>query len=111
MLGVNSLFFITGDRHWQYHSIDRATGYNEFSAGPFVDANARLGRNPGDPGSTDPHADLVIQAYTSRVPSGGFLFVKIEPGGSPWNTPRAIFEMRDENGVILYSTVVDAGQN
>jgi len=108
---INSLFFITGDRHWQYHSIDRASGYNEFSAGPFVDANARLGRNPGDPKSTDPNADLVIQPYTSRTPSGGFLFVKLVPDGSPWNTPRAIFEMRDENGDILYSTFIDSSKN
>ena len=69
------------------------------------------GRNPGDPKSTDPNADLVIQPYTSRTPSGGFLFVKLVPEGSPWKTARAIFEMRDENGDILYSTSVDANKN
>jgi len=78
---INSLIFITGDRHWQYHSIDAQYGYSEFSCGPFVDANSRIGRNPGDPRSTDPKADLVIQPYTSRKPSGGFLQVKVEPTG------------------------------
>jgi len=105
---VNSLVFITGDRHWQYHSIDAEYGYNEFSTGPFVDANSRLGRNPGDPKSTDPKANLVIQPYTSNTPSGGFLYVKVEPEGNPWKKARATFEMRDENGVILYSSYIDA---
>ena len=104
---VNSLVFITGDRHWQYHSIDAKYGYSEFSTGPFVDANSRLGRNPGDPKSTDPEANLVIQPYTSNIPSGGFLYVKVEPGGNPWETARAIFEMRDEKGAILYSSYID----
>ena len=105
---INSLIFITGDRHWQYHSIDAKHGYNEFSTGPFVDANSRLGRNPGDPKSTDPDADLVLQPFTSPVPSGGFLHVKILPRKSPWNTSRAVFEMRDEHGEILYATFIDA---
>jgi len=105
---INSLVFITGDRHWQYHSVDAKYAYNEFSTGPFVDANSRLGRNPGDPKSTDPEAKLVIQPYTSIIPSGGFLYVKVEPAGNSWETARATFEMRDENGVILYSTYIDA---
>jgi len=103
---INSLIFITGDRHWQYHSIDRASGYSEFSTGPFVDANSRLGRNPGDPGSTDPNADLVIQPYTSRKATGGFLYVKVLPGTN--NSARAIMEMRDERGEILYNTVINS---
>ena len=105
---INSLVFITGDRHWQYHSIDAQFGYNEFSTGPFVDANSRMGQNPGDPKSTDPNASLVIQPYTSRQPSGGFLHVEILPEKSPWKTSRAVFEMRDEHGKILYSTFIDA---
>ena len=105
---VNSLLFITGDRHWQYHSIDAIYGFNEFSSGPFVDANSRMGRNPGDPASTDPEAKLVIQPYTSREPSGGFLRVVVDPAGSPWKTSRATFEMRDENGAINYSTYIDS---
>lgn len=105
---VSNLIFISGDRHWQYHSIDAKYGYNEFSTGPFVDANSRLGRNPGDPQSTDPDANFVVQPYTSRFPTGGFLYVRVEPGESPWKTPRVIFEMRDENGNILYSTNIDS---
>lgn len=105
---LNNLFFITGDRHWQYHSIDAQYGYSEFSSGPFVDANSRMGRNPGDPDSTDPEGNLVIQTYTSREPSGGFLYVKIEPAGSPWSTPRIVFQMMDEKGTVNYSTYFDS---
>ena len=47
-------FFIAcGDRHWQYHAI-RPDGYEEFSCGALVDANAIVGNFPGDPKSTDP---------------------------------------------------------
>jgi alkaline phosphatase D len=88
--------------------VDAKYAYSEFSTGPFVDANSRLGRNPGDPKSTDPEANLVIQPYTSNIPSGGFLYVKVEPEGNPWETARATFEMRDEKGVILYTTYIDA---
>ena len=105
---LNNLFFITGDRHWQYHSIDAQYGYSEFSSGPFVDANSRMGRNPGDPKSTDPEAKLVIQPYSSYEPSGGFLHVIIAPDESPWKTPRIIFKMINEKGGLNYKTYFDS---
>ena len=71
------LYFVCGDRHWQYHSID-PSGFEEFSSGALVDANTRLGRNPGDPDSTDPDA-LIIQPYTQPDTVGGFLHVVVEP--------------------------------
>ncbi len=44
---VPSNFFIAcGDRHWQYHSIDPATGVHEFSCGPASDKHA--GGSPGE---------------------------------------------------------------
>ncbi len=104
-IGRNEFFIICGDRHWQYHSID-PTGYSEFATGAFVDANSRMGRMPGDPESTDPDAEI-IQPYTSPEPSGGFLHVKVDPAGSPWGTPRVIFEFFNEKGEILYSTFKD----
>ncbi len=103
--GRNEFFIICGDRHWQYHSID-PTGYSEFATGAFVDANSRMGRMPGDPGSTDPDAEI-IQPYTSPEPSGGFLHVKVHPEGSFWGTPKIIFEFFNEKGEILYSTFKD----
>jgi len=43
-----NFYIVCGDRHWQYHSI-HPSGFEEFSCGALVDANSRLGRNPGDP--------------------------------------------------------------
>jgi alkaline phosphatase/alkaline phosphatase D len=105
---VSGFFFVNGDRHWQYHSIDVPSGYQEFSVGAFNDNNSRMGRNPGDPKSTDPKAKQVVQVYTSREPSGGFLHIKVEPVGSPWKSPRVTFEFMDERGKINYATSVDA---
>ena len=103
--GRNEFFIICGDRHWQYHAID-PTGYSEFATGAFVDANSRLGRNPGDPESTDPEAEI-LQPFTSPEASGGFLHVKVEPEGSSWESPRIIFEFYNEKGEVLYSTFKD----
>lgn len=76
-LHEKGLYFVCGDRHWQYHSVD-PSGFEEFSSGALVDANTRLGRNPGDPKGTDPDA-LIKQPYTQRYRVGGFLHVVVEP--------------------------------
>jgi alkaline phosphatase D len=36
----NNVIVICGDRHWQYHSIDDATGVHEFSSGATSEAHA-----------------------------------------------------------------------
>ena len=36
----NNIIVISGDRHWQYHSIDDGTGVHEFSAGATTEAHA-----------------------------------------------------------------------
>lgn len=36
----NGVIVICGDRHWQYHSIDPATGTEEFGCGPGSDAHS-----------------------------------------------------------------------
>jgi hypothetical protein len=70
------------------------------SSGALVDGNARLGRKPGDPMSTDPDASI-SQPYTQEEASGGFLKVTASPakGGRP-ATLR--FDFYDENGAHLY---------
>ncbi len=89
-------YIVTGDRHWQYHSIHPA-GFEEFSSGALVDANSRLGRNPGDPESTDPDA-TIAQPFTSAAPTGGFLHVTTVPGSEP----TLMFRFFDENGTLLH---------
>lgn len=95
----NGLYFVCGDRHWQYHSI-HPTGFEEFSSGALVDANARLGVKPGQETGTDPDAQIE-QPYTSREPSGGFLNVVVEPDPGR-NTATLEFRFFDENGEILH---------
>jgi len=40
LAGLKNTAVICGDRHWQYHSVDPATGLNEFSCGPTSDQHA-----------------------------------------------------------------------
>jgi alkaline phosphatase/alkaline phosphatase D len=95
-----NFYIICGDRHWQYHSI-HPTGFDEFSCGALVDANSRLGYEPGDPESTDPDA-TITQPYLQAEKSGGFLAVTITPGNG--STPDSItFAFHDERGVLLYA--------
>ncbi len=99
-VGRRHVYFVCGDRHWQYHSID-PTGFEEFSCGALVDANARLGRKPGDPKSTDPEGKI-RQPYTQRKPSGGYLLIRVKPAeaGEP---ARLMFEFCDEHGKRLHT--------
>ena len=89
------LYFACGDRHWQYQSI-HPSGFEEFSSGALVDANARLGVKPGSPTGTDPEA-RIKQPYASREPSGGFLQVDVRPDVDQ-RSAKLVFEFVDENG-------------
>lgn len=96
-LNEQGFHVICGDRHWQYHAVD-PTGIEEFSSGALVDSNSRLGRDPGDPKSTDPDA-TIKQLHSQTEASGGFLKVTVHDDGS------IRFEFFDENGKSLYHTV------
>ena len=97
-----NFYIVCGDRHWQYHSTG-PSGFEEFSCGALVDANARIGRKPGDPNSTDPEA-LIIQHYTQKEASGGFLAVTVEPGNEKQKS-NIHFAFYDENGTLLYECI------
>ncbi len=97
---TKGLYFVCGDRHWQYHSV-HPSGFEEFSCGALVDANARLGVGPGNEDGTDPEG-LIRQPYTSAEPSGGFLQVVVEPG-SEAQSATLRFNFYDEQGKLLYS--------
>ncbi len=99
----DEFFIACGDRHWQYHSI-RPDGYEEFSSGALVDANAILGSFPGDPNTTDPDG-LIKQPYHSPEASGGFLVISVVPAGP---SARAEFRFYDEKGTLLYEHVKNA---
>ena len=95
-----NLYFICGDRHWQYHAM-HPSGFEEFSTGALVDNNSRPGRLAGDPNSTDPKG-LIKQFYIqgdNASASGGFLMVKVKREN---NIPVASFQHFDEQGILLY---------
>lgn len=94
-----NFYIVCGDRHWQYHSID-PSGVEEFSCGTLVDENSRLGREPGDPKSTDPDA-TIRQPYTQKKPSGGYLLIKVTPA-SESEPASLLFQFDDDLGDKLY---------
>lgn len=94
-----NLFFVCGDRHWQYHSI-HPNGFEELSCGALNDANARTGPAPGDPESTDPDG-TITQPYLQPKKSGGFLTITARSGASN-AVPCIVFDFFDERGQLLY---------
>lgn len=103
-----NFYIICGDRHWQYHAI-HPSGIEEFSCGALVDANSRLGREAGDPDSTDPEAKIV-QSYLQKEASGGFLRVRVVPPQD--KKPSQIqFSFYDEHGILLYECIKIKNKN
>jgi alkaline phosphatase D len=85
------LFVCCGDRHWQYHSVDPATGLHEFSAGAASDKHA--GGSPG----LDP------EFHKFHRVKGGFLTVGVaRPGG----VPTIAFRHHDVDGKVVYEFLV-----
>lgn len=100
-----NFYIINGDRHWQYHSI-HPLGFEEFGCGALVDHNARKGREPGDPKSTDPDG-IITQPFIQMEPTGGFVKVDINPG-KEGRKPFINFTILDENGDELYAINYEA---
>lgn len=98
--GQNHFYLLTGDRHWHYHSM-HPSGYEELSCGALNTENARLGRKPGDPQSTDPDAK-VKQLYTDAKPIGGYLLVEVLPARDH-RSAQLHFLIQDEWGKQLYA--------
>jgi alkaline phosphatase D len=87
---TGNLFVCCGDRHWQYHSVDPATGLHEFSAGAASDKHA--GGSPGlDPDFHKFH----------RV-KGGFLTVHVAKRDE---APTIAFRHHDVDGQVVYEHV------
>lgn len=71
---IPGCFVICGDRHWQYHSIDPATGLHEFSVGPI--SNRHAGGWKQDDFRADTHQFLRV--------AGGYLELEMTyKGDSP----------------------------
>ena len=76
-LDPSELIIVCGDRHWQYQHV-HPSGFHEFSTGSMVTANSRVGRQPGDPNSTDPEAKIK-SIFMQPVPTGAFLQIDCTP--------------------------------
>ena len=86
-------FVVTGDRHWQYHSVDPATGLNEFSIGAASAGNA--GGTPG----YDP------TRHKFHLVQGGFLGIDVSRKG---NQSQLTFELCNVQGKVAYRHTVEA---
>ena len=82
-----NFFVITGDRHWQYHSVHPATGVQEFSVGAASDAHA--GGTPGE--NKNYHRFHRVK--------GGFLSVELRPAG---RESTITFQLRGVDGAVGY---------
>jgi len=80
-----NMYFICGDRHWQYISKDKKTGMLEYCSGPSTDAHATTMKNP----------DRSMHLYYR--PKGGFLSVTINRIDG---VPTAIFRHHGVTGHI-----------
>jgi alkaline phosphatase D len=80
-------FVITGERHWQYHSVHPGTGLHEFSVGAASDEHA--GGTPGE----DP------RYHKFHRVKGGFLSVTLQREAAE---SRILFEHRDVLGKVVY---------
>ena len=91
MLGqYSNLTVITGDRHWQYVSVDPVSSFMEWSVGPASDAHA------GGWDETSPRPEHRFL----RTGHGGFLSAKIQPEE---NKIALILTLHDVDGRVVYS--------
>jgi alkaline phosphatase D len=94
--GVKNVVLLTGDRHWQYHSV-HPTGVSEYACGSLSRENA-VGDppTPGSEGSSDPNR-LIDQKFVTSKQDGGFLRVVVDE--------KALLrvEIINQEGVVLYT--------
>lgn len=88
---TGNFFTCCGDRHWQYHSVDPATGLNEFACGAASDKHA--GGSPG----LDP------EFHKFHCVKGGFLTISVS---RPAEVPTIAFRHHDVEGAVVYEFVL-----
>jgi alkaline phosphatase D len=86
-----NLVAITGDRHWQYVSVDPVTGLEEWSVGAASDAHAG-GWNEDQPRAM--HRFL-------RIKHGGFLSGEVAPGANGAQ-PTLTLRLHDVMGKVVF---------
>lgn len=96
---IDSTLILTGDRHWQYHSI-HPTGVEEICCGTIHRQNSRPGVRPGE--GSDPQA-RIRQPYISAAPEGGFLQVQVAPA-SRNRRAELVVQLWAETGELRHET-------
>lgn len=91
---LDDAFVICGDRHWQYVSVDPASGLCEYSCGPTSDAHA--GGFPDEP--TPMHEYLRV--------AGGFLSGTVERRSG---SPVLVLRHHDVDGGVRHEDLLRAG--
>ncbi len=95
LAGEPGVVVVCGDRHWQYMSVDPATGLREYSCGPASDEHA------GGWKQEDFRPD--IHRYLNVI--GGFLSVTVKRSESG---PTAAFRFHDVDGNVTFEDMMDA---
>jgi alkaline phosphatase D len=95
--GVKNLAVITGDRHWQYVSVDPATKVEEWSVGAASDAHA------GGWSEDQPRA---MHRFL-RIQHGGFLSGAIQPANEGANL---ILRLHDTAGKVVFESTKTAAK-
>jgi alkaline phosphatase D len=89
-----NMFVVCGDRHWQYVSVDPATGVREYSCGPTSMKHA---------GGFSKNQQSDMHRYLNVV--GGFLAVDVERQA---DKPVAIFRHHGVDGSVLHEDIMEA---
>jgi alkaline phosphatase D len=99
LAGLDNVFVVNGDRHWQYWSVHPELGINEFGCGPINDQH----NYGGDSGYQEEY-----HRYFS--PKGGFLGVSVDrESGGPTATFRYYATSADaETPEIRFETTFEA---
>jgi alkaline phosphatase D len=90
-----NLIVANGDRHWQYFSVDPATGLREFGCGPSSDVHAG--------GYTPQPGDEAVQKFFRL--QGGFLTVATAPG--PGDSARLEIRHHAVDGAVVHAVELD----
>ncbi len=97
-LASEGVYVICGDRHWQYASVDPATGVREYSCGPASDSHAGGWRQ----------SDFRREIHRYLNVTGGFLSATVERVD---DVPRMTVRYHDSRGRTLFEDVRLAGSD
>ena len=91
-----NMVVVCGDRHWQYHSVDPATGLREYSCGPASDSHAGGWQQ----------SDFRKEYHRYLNVAGGFLSATVYRAA---DKPTLTFRYHDDAGEVGYTDELSIG--